>query len=38
METEAFFECSLCLRIFSNIEELRYHYKITHEINELKPL
>ncbi len=38
METGETFECPLCSRIFSNVEELRYHYKITHEINESKPL
>ena len=32
------FQCSVCFKIFSNIEELRYHYKIMHKVNELKPI
>ena len=38
MGTAETFQCSICLKIFSNVEELRYHYKISHELNELKPI
>jgi hypothetical protein len=38
METEETFQCSVCFRIFSTAEELRYHYNNDHEINELKPI
>ena len=38
METDAGFQCPLCSRIFFSLVELKYHYKITHEVSELKPI
>ena len=38
MDTAELHQCPLCHRILFSVEELKYHYKITHEVNELKPV
>ena len=38
MNSEYKIQCSLCFKLFSSAEELKVHYKTTHEVNELKPV
>jgi len=38
MEQDVKFQCPLCSKIFFSLEELKFYYKITHKVNELKPI